>query len=290
MTSKNVKYCILTPTRDEEKFIAATIECVAGQTIRPSEWIIINDGSKDSTGKIIDEYTQKYPWIRALHRPDRGYRTTGGGVEAFLDGLQLLQTKDWDFLINLDGDITFEENYFESCFDRFQANPRLGIAGGTIYNKIGNDLVLEKCAAFHVRGATKIYRRACWEAVGGLVRGLGWDTVDEVTANMKGWTTETFPDLHLTHHRVTGSSWGKWNGCVKDGKADYLVGYHPLFFAGKCAKRIFKPPFVMEALGLSYGFLRCYVDGTERVVGPDVMQFVRQQQVKRLLGQESIWK
>jgi poly-beta-1,6-N-acetyl-D-glucosamine synthase len=290
MIPPNVKYCILTPTRDEEKFLAATIECVVRQSVQPAEWIIINDGSKDSTGKIIDESATKYPWIRALHRPDRGYRTTGGGVEAFLDGLKLLDCKNWEFLVNLDGDVTFQTNYFEKCFERFRQNQRLGIAGGTIYNKIGDELVLEKCAAFHVRGATKIYRRACWEDVGGLVRGLGWDTVDEVTANMKGWTTETFPDLHLTHYRVTGSGWGKWQGSVKDGKADYLVGYHPLFFAGKLARRIFKRPYVMQAVGLGYGFLRCYVDGTPRVVNENVKQFVRQQQVKRLLGQESIWK
>jgi poly-beta-1,6-N-acetyl-D-glucosamine synthase len=288
MTTDQVKYCILTPTRDEEKFLANTIECVIAQTVQPAEWIIINDGSKDNTGKIIDEYASKYSWIRALHRPDRGYRTTGGGVEAFLDGLKLLRNQDWEFIVNLDGDVTFERNYFESCFNRFCQNPRLGIAGGTIYNKIGDELVLEKCAAFHVRGATKIYRRQCWEDVGGLVRGLGWDTVDEVTANMKGWTTETFPDLHLTHHRVTGSSWGKWQGSVKDGRADFLVGYHPLFFAGKCASRIFKRP--MQAIGLSYGFLRCYMDGTARVVDQGVMQFVRDQQMKRLLGQQSIWK
>jgi poly-beta-1,6-N-acetyl-D-glucosamine synthase len=290
MTIPQVNYSILTPTRDEEKFLANTIECVVRQSIQPAEWIIINDGSRDNTGKIIDDYARKYSWIRALHRPDRGFRTTGGGVEAFLDGLKLLQTQDWEFLVNLDGDVTFEPDYFATCFDRFRQNSRLGIAGGTIYNKIGDDLVLEKCASFHVRGATKIYRRECWEAVGGLVRGLGWDTVDEVTANMKGWTTETFADLHLTHHRVTGSSWGKWQGTVKDGKADFLVGYHPLFFAGKCAKRILKRPYLLQAIGLGYGFLRCYVDGTARVVDQKVLQFVRQQQLRRLFGQESIWK
>ena len=290
MTAPKTKYCILTPTRDEEEFIANTIDCVARQTIRPAEWIIVNDGSKDRTGKIIDEYAEKYSWIRALHRPDRGFRTTGGGVEAFLDGLKLLTCQDWDFVVNLDGDVTFQDDYFEKCFQRFADNTQLGIGGGTIYNKIGNELVLEKCPTFHVRGATKIYRRACWETLGGLVRGLGWDTVDELTANMHGWKTETFDELHLIHHRVTGSSWGTWQGAVKDGKADYLVGYHPLFFAGKCVRRIFKPPYVVQSLGLSYGFLRCYIEKTSRVVNPEVVHFVRQQQLGRLFGGETIWK
>ena len=119
MTPINVNYCILTPTRDEEKFLAATIECVVAQSIQPAEWIIINDGSKDRTGEIIDKYAANYSWIRALHRPDRGFRTTGGGVEAFLDGLQLLYCKDWDFLVNLDGDVTFGADYFETCFLAF---------------------------------------------------------------------------------------------------------------------------------------------------------------------------
>src|ERR1700722_2875279 len=173
------KYCVITPVRDEEEFIGKTFESIIAQTILPCEWIIVDDGSSDRTPDIIDQYAKKYSWIKALHRKNNGVRSTGGGIAGFLFGLETLRTTDWQFLINLDGDLSFDSDYFERCFQYFAATPKLGIAGGMIYNKIGDQLVLEKVAEFHVRGATKIYRRECWDSLGGMWNGLGWDTIDE---------------------------------------------------------------------------------------------------------------
>jgi poly-beta-1,6-N-acetyl-D-glucosamine synthase len=285
-----IKYCIITPIRDEEEFIAGTIGSVLEQTIRPAEWIIVNDGSTDRTSEIIDSYARKYPWIRTLHRENRGYRTTGGGVDAFLTAYELLECRDWDYLVNLDGDLGFDPGYFEKCFDHFAKSPKLGIGGGTIYNKIGDKLVLETTARFHVRGATKVYRRQCWEDIGGLLRGLGWDTVDEIKANMLGWTTGTFPELKVIHYRVTGIGWGKWGGSVKDGRADYIVGYHPLFFAAKCASRLFRRPYILGSIGMAYGFLQCYVRHAPRVEDKPFVRYIRRQQLRRLFGLQTIWR
>ena len=83
------RYVIVTPIRDEEKFIEATIASVRAQTVPPTEWVIVDDGSADRTGEIIDRYAAQVPWIRAVHRTNRGFRKSGGGVvEAFYDGYQ----------------------------------------------------------------------------------------------------------------------------------------------------------------------------------------------------------
>jgi biofilm PGA synthesis N-glycosyltransferase PgaC len=288
--SPKVKYCVITPVRDEEQYILGTIDAVLNQSVRPVEWIIVDDGSTDATGAIIDRYAQKYSWIRALHRENRGYRSTGGGVEAFLDAYSLLQSRDWGYLVNLDGDLIFAPDYFERCFEYFHKTPNLGIGGGTIYAKVRHHLHMEKAPAFHVRGATKIYRRECWEKLGGLFCGLGWDTVDEVKANQLGWTTRTFPDLRLVHQRASGAVWGGWGHAVNDGEADYIVGYHPLFFWLKCARHIFKAPYLFRSLGIAYGFLRGLVRGTPRVGDQALVAYLRNQQMRRLVGVSSIWK
>lgn len=285
-----VKYCMITSVRDEEQLLAGTIESVLRQTILPIEWIIVDDGSTDSTSAIIERYAQKYSWIRAFHRKDRGYRSTGGGVEAFLEAYPLLQAQNWEYLVNLDGDMTFDPDYFERCFEYFRSTPRLGIGGGTIYKKIGTQLRREKNPYFHVRGATKIYRRECWESLGGLFRGLGWDTVDEVKANQLGWNTRTFTDLVLVHHRATGAAWGSWGNAVNDGEADYIVGYHPLFFGMKCIRNIFNPPFVFRSIGVAYGFLRSAVRSTPRIEDQEFRRYLRGQQLRRILGMSSIWR
>jgi glycosyltransferase involved in cell wall biosynthesis len=285
-----VKYCMITPVRDEEGCIAATIESVLRQTIHPTEWIIVDDGSTDTTGTILDRYAREYRWIQILHRKNRGHRSTGGGIEAFIDAYSSLQSHDWEFLVNLDGDLTFAPDYFESCFQRFRHLPRLGIGGGTIYTKIGERLQLEKAPSFHVRGATKIYRRECWENLGGVVCSLGWDTLDEIKANQLGWMTQSFPDVQLFHHRVTGAAWGAWGNAINDGEADYLVGYHPLFFFLKCIRHIFQSPYLVRSVGMVYGFLRCVMRRTPQVADGELKTYLRRQQLRRLLRMSSIWK
>ena len=289
MTTAN-KYCIVTSVRDEQDYLAKTIESVVAQTLLPAEWVIVDDGSKDDTPNILSRYAARYPWIRPLRRDDRGHRSTGGGIYGFVFGCENLQTKDWAFLVNLDGDLSFAPDYFEKCFAHFREDAKLGIGGGTIYNKIGDTLQMETVAAFHVRGATKIYRRECWDVLGGMHCGLGWDTVDEVTANLRGWSTRSFPELGLIHYRVTGTAGGRWWGLVKDGHADYIVGYHPLFFAAKCLRRLLKPPAFLGSIGLAYGFLRGYVKRMPRVENPEFVAYVRRQQMARLLGRNTIWK
>ena len=291
MNSRTVRYVVISPVRDEEAYLRSTIECVVEQTIRPVEWIIVNDGSSDNTGKIIDEYAARYPWIRAVHRGNRGFRKSGGGVvEAFNDGLSIMRSDDWDFIVKLDGDLSFAPDYFERCFDRFRDDARLGVGGGVIcYNENGVKR-FEHCPEFHVRGASKIYRRECWEEIGGFWPAPGWDTMDEVKANMLKWSTRSFPELHLIHHRHTGAADGLWGGFVKNGRANYICGYHPLFMVLKCLRRVARPPYVVGAAGLFYGYVSGYFKKIPQVDDRKTIGYLRRQQMGRLWGRETIWR
>jgi biofilm PGA synthesis N-glycosyltransferase PgaC len=261
----NIKYVVVTPVRDEEAYLRLTIESMIAQTIRPREWIIVDDGSKDGTLRIIEEYSRQHPWIRGVRRNDRGFRKPGGGIiEAFYAGFSELGCNDWDFMAKLDGDL----------FHLLENGER----------------ELEWVPQFHVRGGAKIYRRACWDAIGGLWVGLGSDTVDEVKANMLGWSSMSFPDLLVHHHRFTGANYGRWGGVVKNGKANYVCGYHPVFMAAKCVTRLKRKPYVVGALGLFYGFVSGYFERIPRVNDPDLIKYLRRQQINLLLCRETIWK
>ena len=288
---RNHKYVIVTPVRDEEAFIEKTLRSVVSQTILPVEWIIVDDGSTDLTGHIVDKYVEQYSWVHVVHRKNRGFRSSGGGViEAFYEGYNALNEKDWNFIVKLDGDLDFDANYFEKVFECFRQSQDLGVAGGEIFNIVNGVQILEQCPRFHVRGATKIYKRECWDAIGGLLVAPGWDTLDEVKANMLGWTTRTFPDLKLIHHKFTGSADGTWGGWVKNGRANYIAGYHPLFMTVKCLKRAFQKPYVISALALYYGFLTGYLGGVEQVPDPELILYLRKQQLNRLFMRDTIWE
>jgi glycosyltransferase involved in cell wall biosynthesis len=284
-------YIIITPVRNEEEYIEKTIVSVARQTIKPAEWVIVNDGSTDNTGKIIDEFSRQYPWIHTVHRENRGFRKAGGGVmEAFYDGYNSIQSREFDFIVKLDGDLSFGEDYFEKCFREFDKDSKLGIGGGMVVHEIREKLELEEAPLFHVRGATKIYRKACWEAIGELIKAPGWDTLDEVKANMLGWKTRSFPEIILIHHRFTGQADGPWRNWVKNGTANYISGYHPLFMSFKCLKRIFQKPYVIGSIGLFYGFIEGYMKKIPQINDKKLIAYLRKQQLKRLLYKDSIWK
>jgi biofilm PGA synthesis N-glycosyltransferase PgaC len=286
------KYVIITPVRDEEAHLRATIQSVASQTVVPEEWVIVDDGSTDRTWAILEECAGEFPWIRPVHRADRGFRKSGGGVvEAFNAGYSILACGDWDFIVKLDGDLTFEPDYFEKCFAYFDRESALGVGGGVIYNLMEDGTKkLEGGPAFHVRGATKIYRRACWLGIGGFWPAPGWDTLDEVKANMLGWTTKSFPDLGLLHHRQTGAADGRWRNLVKNGASDYICGYHPLFMLVKCTWRLLQRPYLMGSIGLAYGFLSSSLKGVPQVDDAELIKYLRREQLARLRGSRTVWQ
>jgi len=285
------RYAVITPVRDEEKYIENTLECVLRQTVLPIEWMIVDDGSTDQTGVVLDRYAARHPWIHIIHRANRGFRKAGGGVmEAFQDGYNALRCSDWDFLVKLDGDLNFAPDYFEKCFEYFRKDPELGIGGGEIHHKIAGQMKLEENPRFHVRGATKIYRRACWEAIGGLWPAPGWDTIDEVKANMLGWKTYAFSDLHLFHHRLTGSEEGWWRDRVKHGVACYVSGYHPLYVVASCLRRLTQKPYVIGSFGIMHGFLKAHVTRPPRLEDRSYLAYIRDQQLRRLCGMQTIWR
>jgi biofilm PGA synthesis N-glycosyltransferase PgaC len=226
-----------------------------------------------------------------VHREDRGFRKWGGGIiEAFYDGFHELQCNDWDFMCKLDGDLSFPPGYFEGAFGKFAENPRLGIGGGFLYHTENGQKTLERHPLFHVRGGAKIYRRACWDAIDGLWVGPGSDTVDEVKANMLGWNTMSFMDLQMEHHRWTGAAYGRWGGLAKNGKTDYVSGYHPLFVLAKAAARVAERPYIMGSVALIYGYIAAYLEKSPRVDDPALIQYLQRQQLAKLTGRETIWK
>jgi biofilm PGA synthesis N-glycosyltransferase PgaC len=291
MNSKH-KYIIITPVRDEALYIEKTLESVSCQTILPSQWLIVDDGSVDGTGKILDRRAAQTSWINVIHRKNRGFRAAGGGVmEAFYAGYSALNDEDWDFIVKLDGDLSFPPDYFEQCFKIFDAEEELGIGGGTICQLENGQLKVDSAGdpQFHVRGATKIYRRACWEKINPLVKASGWDTIDEVKANLHGWTTRTFADLKLVQHKPTGGAEGFWRDRFKNGRANYITGYHPIFMLAKCVKRALRKPFFLESVALLAGFCTGYLKGIPQVQDDEAIRYLRQQQIRFLLGQPCIY-
>ncbi|MGZ4960936.1 MAG: glycosyltransferase [Limisphaerales bacterium] len=286
------KIVIISPVRNEGKYLQGTIGSMVAQSLRPKLWVLVNDGSTDDTAAQIDAAAREHSWIKTVHRKDRGARKAGGGViETFYDGYPLVENEEWDYIVKFDGDLSFEPDYFERCLKRFEEDPKLGVGGGLICGLIKGVMEEESKGdpRFHVRGATKIYRRECFRDIGGLLKSSGWDTLDEVKANMCGWKSYTFPELKLLHHRYSGAADGAWKNWVKNGRANYFSGYHPLFMLLKCASRVFQKPYGVAALGLLNGYVSGYIQRSPQVPDRELIRYLRRQQINRLMLRQSLW-
>ena len=286
-----IRYAVITPVRNEAEHISHTIESMLRQTVTPQRWVIVDDGSTDETAAIVERMTIDVSWVELSRREDRGHRSAGTGVmEAFQTGKERLDGLEWDYLVKLDGDLEFDPDYFERCFEAFASDPDLGIAGGKLYDIYPDRRVHDPHPDFHVRGATKIYRRACWEDMGGLFEAPGWDTLDEVKANQMGWKTRTLQQPSIYQLRPTGEAAGGWSNWVKNGVAAYRSGYHPAFVIARAARRLVRPPSVVAPTGLLWGYTSSWITRANRIDDPDLIDYMRTQQWNRLTGRTSMWR
>jgi glycosyltransferase involved in cell wall biosynthesis len=280
---KKPKYFIVSPARNEEKFIEHTLQSVIRQSLLPERWLIVDDGSNDNTAVIVERFCREFSWIELVSLPDRGFAKYGPGVvEAFDNGYELIKNKYFDYLVKLDCDLSFGSTYFEDIFSKFVNDSKLGIASGHTYYERNDELIWEDAPLDHTRGSCKVYLRACFEEIGGLQRTLGWDCIDEVTARMKGWTTRSYPEFRVIHHRKLGSTLGLAKGKRRQGYTNYITGYHPIYFALKTLYRVFAKPYFLGSFFCWFGFYYASLTREPRVVDRHFIRFMRKEQMQKL--------
>lgn len=286
MLTNTFSYIIITPVRNEEKYVEKTLRAVTAQTVTPLQWIVVDDGSTDRTGKIIDQWAGRYDWITPLHLPDRGYTAVGRGIiDAFYAGYGRIARPDsWRFLVKLDGDVSLDADYFARLLARFRDDSKLGIAGGTCFCLSEGMLHEEKTPSFHPIAAARMYRRDCFEEIGGLAFSNAWDTIDLLRARTRGWRTRRFEDLRVFHYRIMSSRQGLWRGKLRTGRNLYLTGYSVPFLLARSLYRLFRKPYIVESAGVICGYFMAMLRGEPLAVTSEELEFLRREQRQRLLG------
>jgi glycosyltransferase involved in cell wall biosynthesis len=277
-------YVLITPARNEAEYIELTLKSVVAQTVLPLKWVIVSDGSTDGTDDIVNKYSAGRPWIELIRMPEREERHFAGKVHAFNAGYARVAELKYDVIGNLDGDVSFDEQYFDFLLRKFTENPRLGVAG-TPFREGSFQYDYRFTSIEHVSGQCQLFRRACFEEIGGYVpRKIGGvDLVAVTTARMKGWQTRTFVEKPYTHQRQMGTATASfWKAPFKVGRADYILGSHPLWEFARSIYQTTRPP-VLVGGGLRFaGFLWAMLSLKEKQVPADFVQFRRKEQMRRL--------
>jgi len=280
----NQSYVIISPCRNEAAFMKKTLDSVLAQSVLPALWVIVDDGSTDETPMILADYSNQYSFIRIVTRKDRGHRSVGPGViEAFYAGYETVDMDQFNFLCKLDLDLIMPPLYFESLIQEMQGNERLGNCSGKPYfiDKSSGKLVSEGCGDENAIGASKFYRRECFNQIGGFVREVMWDGIDGHRCRQLGWIAKSIdtPELRFTHLRPMGSSQNSIiTGRLRHGFGQYYMGTGFVYMFSSAIYRMSRSPFVVGGAAMLWGYVRSYLKGLPRYNDDDLSKFIRKYQ------------
>jgi glycosyltransferase involved in cell wall biosynthesis len=282
--SNRPSYVIITPARDEAQFIELTLKSMVAQILPPVKWVIVSDGSTDSTDEIVRRYTAAHAWIELLRMPERAERHFAGKVYAFNAGYERVKDLDFDIVGNLDADVSFGPEHFAFLIGRMEEAPELGVAGAP-FREGKREYNYRFANIENVWGGCQLFRRECFESIGGYVpvKGGAVDSIAVSTARMRGWRTKTFTETVCIHHRAMGTAQeGELKARFNQGKKDYAVGNHPFWELFRTLYQMANPPFVVGAVAMAAGYLWSLVRRAERPVSSELALFTRREQMQRL--------
>jgi poly-beta-1,6-N-acetyl-D-glucosamine synthase len=280
------EYVLITAAYNEDAYIGATIEAVLAQSVIPYKWVIVSDGSTDNTDSIIKYYSDRNSFIKYVRR-EKTVTVPGfvSKVFAVNMGYSALPGSSYQFLGILDADVTFSRDYYARIISKLHDDGKIGIAGGFIYEKQGEQFRSRPSNTItSVAGAVQLFRRECYEAIGGHVPSLygGEDWICEILARKNGWAVTAFPDIVVYHHKPGAAGRGAFRDAIRQGRMDYAIGSHPLFESVKCFRRLRERPYFVRALLRLFGFTWSAVKGDRMAVSEEVVGFLRREQLEKL--------
>ncbi len=264
-------YIIVSPVKDEQDFIEDTIKSIIAQTLKPTIWVIVDDCSQDATSAIVGKYCIENKWIKLVRTIREDKRQPGAPViNAFNKGYEIINNHEYDFIVKVDCDLRFETDYFERLILEFNKNKKLGIASG-IYMEMENDRwVPVMMPSYHAAGACKMVRKECFSQIGGFIPSKGWDTVDEIKAQCKGWDTCHFYNIKFFHLKAEGSGIGNTRTNMMHGEIYYVTGGSLLFLIFKIVHRmIFGRPLLIGGIMMLFGYIQALVLRKKRLVSKE---------------------
>jgi glycosyltransferase involved in cell wall biosynthesis len=282
---KSLKVVCIIPFFNEEKFLGLTLESILEQTRLPHRIVLVDDGSSDGSPAIAKKYQSRFPdLIRVIKNEKSDTHLPGGKVvRAFNAGFRSLKD-EFDIFCKLDADLIFPKTYFERLLNEFDTNDRLGIAGGVcVIEKRGGWITENVADKDHVRGALKAYRNECFQAIGGLREGMGWDTLDELLAVFHGFGVKSLPDLEVKHLKPTGASYSSRSKYFK-GLALYRMGYGFVLTSIAAFKLAKSERSLIRFLHHMTGFFKGQFSSTDKMVNAEEESFIRRYRWQRIKG------
>jgi hypothetical protein len=266
---------------DEQRHLPALLDSIAVQTRPPDRLLLVDDGSTDGSPELAEAFAREHDYATVLRRPSRppaaDRLAEAGELRAFAWALEGFH-EPWDVAGKLDADLRLAPGALAALEARFAAEPRLGIAGPPLRSVDG---VAHRTRSEHVEGATKFYRRRCLDDIAPLPPILGWDTIDEIRARMRGWRTDGTVGEPVLHLRPMGAHDGMARAFRRWGACAYGYGEHPLHVVLIALRRMRERPRVVGGASYLAGWALAGVRRAPRAE-PELRAYAQRDQLRRI--------
>ncbi len=282
-------FCIIIPAHNEQDYIGKTLQSVVDQSLPPKKLLVVNDNSTDNTQTVVEDFVRKYEWISLLNIHSSVKHIPGSKViQAFYKGFNTIHTP-YDIICKFDADIILPKHYLQTLATIFKQHPKAGIVGGHAYIKKNNVWIYENVAnKSHVRGPFKAYRKACFNAIGGLRKSIGWDTVDTLLAKYYGWEVITDASLHVKHLKPTGHTYNKASKYLQ-GEALYKMRYGFVITCITAAKIAYRKRSLTVFKHYILGYFKAKKKHSHFLVTPEEGRFIRHLRWKGIINKLNIF-
>jgi glycosyltransferase involved in cell wall biosynthesis len=272
---------VITPVRDEADNLPRLAASLAEQTVPPRIWLVVDNGSRDGTDEVLRALARRHAWVRPLAVPGAEAAQRGAPiVRALHAAIDVLREDPPDFVVNVDADVSMDSDYFVRLLERFDRDPRLGIASGSAFELEDGEWRQRYVTGSTVWGASRAFRWACLQDVLPFEERVAWDGIDEFKANARGWRTQAFEDISFLHHRREGERDGAWRARRHQGHAAYYVGYRPWYLVLRALFNARRDP---AAIAMVAGYLGALLRREPRSQDAEARAYIRRQQSVRTL-------
>ncbi len=280
-----MKVVIITPFLNEEAAIGHLIKSMISQEVKPTKWVLVDDGSMDNSVTIINGFAKECEWISLVQLDHKSQKRSIGAkiINAFNKGLETINIDDYDVIMKIDADLILPTNYIREITHQFTSNKKIGLCGG-VCGLVNDGMVkLEsKTNLDHVRGALKAYRKECFKDIDGLVNRMGWDSVDEYKTRYMGWKVKVLPDLMVSHLKETNIKTGHAKASFKNGIMLYTIRFDIPLLMTNVVKRLLWKPYIIQGLAILWGYCYGFLSQEEKIIDKKLGKFIREYRYKKI--------
>jgi glycosyltransferase involved in cell wall biosynthesis len=270
---------VITPAKNEEKFISHAIESMLQQTLKPVKWIIVDDGSTDKTMDIIERHKRAHHWIEVVtihNKPEK--RLYGAKViRAFYEGYKSITDVDYEFVVKMDADIKFPSHLFKEIADTFKKDEKLGLCSAILVEENSE----AKPSEGYIGGFLKCVRKKCFDEIGGFAVANGWDGLDQLKAKYLGWEIKNIP-VKVIHLRPTGTEYKSRQFFYNNGIAHYRLGNDLPLTLIRSLIQLKEKPFGRASLSYFRGYMSALFSRQPKLVDRGLEKYIRRAHYRKL--------